>query len=53
MNSVTLLVKKRKCVYFVRVDDEGKCGGKSKKYGQDWRKSKSCGKGEEKKKSRT
>lgn len=29
MNSdLTILLKRRKCVCFVRVDDEGKCGGK-------------------------
>lgn len=39
MNSdLTILLKRRKCVCFVRVDDEGKCGGKSEKYKQDWRK---------------
>lgn len=29
MNSdLTILAKRRKWVFFVRVDDEGKCGGK-------------------------
>lgn len=29
MNSdLTILVKRRKWVFFVRVDNEGKCGGK-------------------------